>query len=212
MHLRGFINLSFFLTVWLGSAVAIPAAIVCAYYGIYVPAYFIIAQISFRLIFPAKKWDWVRETLCSEKTPYTKTCKIVLEKGATVPEPNSRVITSVAPHGILTCGWSFVVGSDTFASADSKWLVAPAMMNLPFLGDLMRWTGCESADPKSMHKVMKTGANIGLIPGGFNEISLFKRHHHRVFFKARKGFIKYALQYGYSVQPAYCFGEELSYW
>ena len=59
---------------------------------------------------------------------------------------------------------------------------------------------------------MSQGINIGLIPGGFEEASLYQRHHHRVYLRNRKGFIKYALQYGYQIQPLYVFGEELTYW
>lgn len=198
--------------MWLGSTFAPFVALVCVYYRIYWPVYIFVAHISFRYIFPAKRWDFVRQALSNDGRSYFTTTEIVFEKGATAPKANSKVITSVAPHGILTCGWSFMVGSGAFATSNTKWLVAPLMMKLPFLSDLMRWTGCDSADPKSMHDIMKAGCNIGIIPGGFNEISLYKRHHHRVFFKARKGFIKYALQYGYSVQPTYCFGEELTYW
>ena len=41
----------------------------------------------------------------------------------------------------------------------------------------------------------------------FKQIILF-----RIYGIILIGFIKYALQYGYSIQPCYCFGEELTYW
>eukprot|EP00997_Jenningsia_sp_PLL12_P006100 NODE_2646_length_888_cov_145.514899_g2178_i0.p1 GENE.NODE_2646_length_888_cov_145.514899_g2178_i0~~NODE_2646_length_888_cov_145.514899_g2178_i0.p1 ORF type:complete len:241 (+),score=9.23 NODE_2646_length_888_cov_145.514899_g2178_i0:26-724(+) len=128
------------------------------------------------------------------------------------PKPFSRVITSVAPHGILTLGWSFVISSRAYFNSECKWLVAPAMMVLPFVSDIMRWTGCESCASDNMVKIMKTGCNIGLIPGGFQEATLYRRGEHNVYLKKRKGFIKYALKYGYSIQPVYVFGEELTFW
>jgi hypothetical protein len=59
---------------------------------------------------------------------------------------------------------------------------------------------------------MSKGNNIALIPGGFQEATLYERGRHKVYIKQRKGFIKYALQFGYSIMPCYCFGEEFSYW
>lgn len=63
-----------------------------------------------------------------------------------------------------------------------------------------------------MIEYMSKGINVGLIPGGFEEASIYKYSHNRVYLKTRKGFIKYALQYGYKVQVCYVFGEELTYW
>jgi len=59
---------------------------------------------------------------------------------------------------------------------------------------------------------MPTGANIALLPGGFEEATLFKRGVHRLYLKNRQGFIKYALQYGYRLRVCYVFGEEETYW
>lgn len=69
-----------------------------------------------------------------------------------------------------------------------------------------------SCDKDNMLKLMKNGENIGLLPGGFQEATLYKRGQHRIFIKEKKGFIKYALQYGYKIMPCYVFGEENTYW
>ena len=39
------------------------------------------------------------------------------------------------------------------------------------------------------------------------EVALYTRGRERVYLRKRAGFIKYALQHGYLVQPAYTFGE-----
>jgi 2-acylglycerol O-acyltransferase 2 len=57
-----------------------------------------------------------------------------------------------------------------------------------------------------------SGENVGLIPGGFQEASLYIRDRHRVVLKRKTGFIKYALQFGYKVVPVYVFGEEKTLW
>ena len=37
---------------------------------------------------------------------------------------------------------------------------------------------------------MKQGINIGLIPGGFQEATVYQRGKHRLFLREKKGFIK----------------------
>lgn len=53
---------------------------------------------------------------------------------------------------------------------------------------------------------MKKGKNLILVPGGFEEASLSKNGS--LVMVLRKGFIKYGLQYGYSLHPSLVFGEE----
>jgi 2-acylglycerol O-acyltransferase 2 len=190
MHLKGFLCLCFFYGVWLSATFIFPLAIICAYFGIWFPSYIIIIYYSVRFFFPAKKWDWIRIILNCDDTPYCRSAKIILDEGASVPLPNTKTLVSVAPHGILTLGWTYIISSKLYFNSGTKWLVAPAMMKLPFIGDIMRWTSCYSCDSNSMRKIMETGCNIGLIPGGFQEATLYQRKKFRVYFENRKGFIK----------------------
>jgi len=59
---------------------------------------------------------------------------------------------------------------------------------------------------------MKRRESFGLTPGGFHEAALFKYGNDRIVVSNKKGFIKYALQYGYKVVPAYSFGECYTYY
>lgn len=59
---------------------------------------------------------------------------------------------------------------------------------------------------------MKKGSDIAILPGGFEEATLYRYNRHRIYIKKRTGFIKYALQYGYYIIPTYTFGEELNYY
>jgi 2-acylglycerol O-acyltransferase 2 len=86
------------------------------------------------------------------------------------------------------------------------------LKKLPFISDLTSWVEMWSCDKAQMLSFMKNGENIGLLPGGFQEATLYKRGKHRIFIKDRKGFVKYALQYGYQIVPCYIFGEENTYW
>ena len=95
---------------------------------------------------------------------------------------------------------------------DTKWLAAESLLLLPFIRDFMIWSDVFGATKECMTNLMAQGCNVALIPGGFQEATLYQRGMHRIYIKERKGFIKYALQYGYSIIPCYSFGEEWSYW
>mmetsp|Transcript_30575 Transcript_30575/g.69963 ORF Transcript_30575/g.69963 Transcript_30575/m.69963 type:complete len:235 (-) Transcript_30575:55-759(-) len=49
------------------------------------------------------------------------------------------------------------------------------------------------------------------ISGGFEEATITSTAHDRVYIKKRAGFIKICLQHGYSIRPAYAFGERHLY-
>lgn len=50
-----------------------------------------------------------------------------------------------------------------------------------------------------------------MLPGGFEEATISTSKENRVFVKERKGFIKYAIRYGYKVFPVFTFGENKMY-
>ena len=64
--------------------------------------------------------------------------RMIFDEGASPPKPFSKTLLSVAPHGILTLGWSYCISSRSFYDCEVKWLVAPAMMQLPFVSDVMQ--------------------------------------------------------------------------
>lgn len=54
---------------------------------------------------------------------------------------------------------------------------------------------------------MQKKQNLALIPGGFECQTLTTHKENIAYIKNRKGFIKYAIHYGYKVHPMYIFGE-----
>lgn len=59
----------------------------------------------------------------------------------------------------------------------------------------------------NMRRLLKEGKNFALVPGGFEEATMTTTKENRVFIKQRKGFIKYALEYGCTIHPVFTFGE-----
>ena len=70
----------------------------------------------------------------------------------------------------------------------------------------------ESASRENIKKRFKEGRNVGIIPGGFEEATIYEHGKHRVAMRRRKGLIKYALQHGYALVPIYTFGENRTYY
>jgi hypothetical protein len=126
------------------------------------------------------------------------------------PRARQPVLFCFHPHGIFPQGWGFAFLNDKFRN--TRFLMARALFTSPFFRVLAQLTGKpSSADKATMTLHMKKGHDIALIPGGFEEASIHASHCDRLFLKHRQGFIKYALQFGYSVCPVYSFGERESY-
>ena len=70
----------------------------------------------------------------------------------------------------------------------------------------------ESASKRNIKKRFAEGRNMGIIPGGFEEATIYEHGTHRVAMRRRKGLIKYALQHGYALVPIYTFGENRTYY
>ncbi|GMF56785.1 unnamed protein product [Phytophthora fragariaefolia] len=127
-------------------------------------------------------------------------------------KPNDRSLFAFHPHGVLSNGFA-INGAHhmTFERAECRWLVAENLFWFPMLREILNWMDFSSVAKATFQRVMPTGQNVGLIPGGFEEATLYRRGKHRVYIKKRVGFIKMALQYGYKVHPVYTFGEEYAY-
>jgi hypothetical protein len=62
-------------------------------------------------------------------------------------------------------------------------------------------------NPKNFERLMKKKAFFSFIPGGFEEATLTNNKCYRIILEERKGFIKYALKYGYKIYPTFIFNE-----
>ena len=75
-------------------------------------------------------------------------------------------------------------------------------LNLPLYGFHFKFWGLEPVNPDNLKKLMKNRKTIGMLPGGFEEATITTPKELRIFIENRKGFIKYALKYGYTIRPA----------
>ena len=112
------------------------------------------------------------------------------------------------PHGCCAIGASAVGTQVATAKEPCRGLVAPLVFNLPICRQLFEMVGNLPADPETVkHAMRDERRDLVIIPGGVEEVVLTSPDHERAYINARKGFIKYALQFGYDLVPVYHFGE-----
>ncbi|KAE8900884.1 hypothetical protein PF005_g14261 [Phytophthora fragariae] len=127
-------------------------------------------------------------------------------------EEGAKNLFAFHPHGVLTCGFSFNGAYHMgFERSACRWLSAENLFWFPLVRDILNWMEYSSCAKANMLKFMRSDYNVSIIPGGFEEATLYQRGKHRLYLKKRFGFIKIALQHGYNVHPVYTFGEEYTY-
>lgn len=176
--------------------------------------------------------EWLHQKLASVVTnnPYCRTQAIFFEEefdeqdeskkgnlkfsspASLFIPPESKTLLGMHPHGILSIGWSLNCNSNLrMLPCKFSWLGADSIFILPFVSEFLTWHSACPASKKSFTNLMKQERNIAIIPGGFEEATLYERGVPRVYIRERKGFIKYSLMYGYKIRPGYTFGEENTY-
>jgi len=127
---------------------------------------------------------------------------------------HSKSLLAWHPHGILCGGfsWHGAWNPELRKEKQPVFLISWALRNAPlfkYFCDCNGWI--RAASKENVVEWMSKSKNIALLPGGFEEATLYRRGKHRVYIKKRTGFVKYALQYGYTIHPVYSFGEETTY-
>jgi len=124
------------------------------------------------------------------------------------------------PHGVLSIGWiSNVVWNQRFhlLAGPCFYLVDKTLRNKGLFARI--WFdafegphgGFRDNRRETIQNLMKRGESVSMIPGAYQEATLFSNSKDRVALSQRKGFIKYCLQYGYRLHPVYTFGETDTY-
>ncbi|CAH0368606.1 unnamed protein product [Pelagomonas calceolata] len=96
------------------------------------------------------------------------------------------------------------VPSERRATCDG--VMAPVLFRIPLLRQILLGFGCATpATKRRMCDLMNRGIDFGILPGGMHEVALYEKGRDRIY--TRPGFVKYALQYGVCLLPAFTFGE-----
>lgn len=153
--------------------------------------------------FFCKRSDRWRHFLQSFKpTLYFDSFKLVAEEDL----KEKKCLFPFHPHGVLSLIPPTVCSvNNTFFKC--RFLVSRVLLNFPFSGIFAKLLGGEAVHKKNFVKIMQEGDNIIFMPGGFEEATITDFDKNKLYIKNRIGFIKYALEYGYSIQPCYIFNE-----
>lgn len=129
------------------------------------------------------------------------------------PYCSSRAMFAHFPHAVfpMACFLSMPLSGNRNSGvpAPHTGVVADALLRAPLVGLLFRAIGCYSASKPSVMRLLAR-SSVGIIPEGI--AGIFKGAapgRERVFLKARKGFIKAAIQAGVDIVPVYHFHSAL---
>ncbi|GAB5029520.1 diacylglycerol acyltransferase family protein [Nannochloropsis oceanica] len=154
------------------------------------------------------------------------TC-LYLEESMKQIDTSESVLLCQHPHGLFTYGFIqngsaaridarkpevYVPAAFRHMKPNAKAFVEPLLFKIPLIRHFITAFGnAAPATKKEMHRLMSTKIPLGLLPGGSEEIILSHHGHERAYILKRKGFLKYALQHGYTICIGYTFGESDSY-
>merc|ERR1712151_1161637 len=139
-------------------------------------------------------------------------------RGALEDIRKERCLFGFHPHGILSTGFSINgVWSKQFhdlAGVETEFLVDKVLgEDNPFFKVICDLHGrINTLSKESLHHLMSSNTNITVVPGGFEDATAMHFNTNITVIRKRTGFIKYALQYGYSVYPVYTFGESSTHY
>ena len=127
-------------------------------------------------------------------------------------DASRRYLAVWMPHGIVPvgplCGGVYL--EQHWPQLYGKMAVAPSVLRLPFLRQLLGVFEIQSAAYGAIQRSLRT-SNVSLMPGGLAELYLCDKEVERVYLQRRKGFCKLALSVGADVSPIYLFGATLCF-
>jgi len=134
---------------------------------------------------------------------------IQIIKTADLP-PNKQYIVSLHPHGLMPWGLLPVGRSaewnSLFPNLEFRCVAASVLFKIPIAREASIWAGGCPAGRHDVSKVLEKGYNLGVLPGGSEELMEQTPGQELIFIKNRKGFVRLALIYGCDLVPGYIFG------
>eukprot|EP01084_Bolivina_argentea_P091633 164932_1 len=164
-------------------------------------------------------------------------CSMCFEGEPSICDPKIPMCVAAHPHGLLGVSHFLVfpraravqdvkskalkqeiIGSicnkyDDFVKRLPLTLVGQAqMIHAPVFNFFFtQITGAAPVSSKSLKALMRQRRSFWILPGAFEESTMFRKGENAIFIRKRKGFIKYCLRSGYEIVPVYMFGEVESY-
>jgi len=217
-----------FLVVWgLGQFVGPLSPLLLAWSACYLPALVVVALASAMaypfLVRPESLYSprWCRFVLSQAGWLKGGATLWATDKVMTLADRiNEGVMVAYHPHGLIPCGFCLngaVRARAQEPSALPAWLPlkpvvsgvqAPVLFRVPLLRHILLAFGCcVPATKARVRRLLADRTTFGIIPGGSEEVAIHQPGRENIYLKKRAGFLKYALQEGYTVVIAFTFGE-----
>ena len=188
-------------TLWL-------LAFIILYYGSMITKTIIVLIYIYQILIADKNPLYIKFYTYCNLNGYFKSYTLIVEEEL----HKDKVLLCTHPHGIISLGMGSAIFHQNSILKNFIICGTRFVRFLPISGIIARWIGIQGVNHQNFKKFMNEGKNIVFVPGGF-ECATFTNHRKdRVFLKNRKGFIKYALRYGYKVYPCYNFNENKLYY
>jgi 2-acylglycerol O-acyltransferase 2 len=142
---------------------------------------------------------------------YSINTKEAIEKK--VFDPSRQYLVIWHPHGTFTVAamyfFSYYAASSAIFSSRGKFFcaVADLLLNIPGLAEFLLLCNARSIGKSTVNRVLKEGCTLAMQPGGIHEQVHTDHRKEVVYFPAKLGFIRLAIEHGLPLLPIYAFGE-----
>lgn len=154
-----------------------------------------------------------------QKLPIWKYMMRYFPGSITVEEPldaQTQYIFCAFPHGCCTVNHGLTMTDacgmlSRIYPGDRRDLAASILFFIPIIREILLLWGNVDAGGATAHYNLNRRRSLMIFIGGEKEQLLTQPNHHQIVIRERKGFIKLSLQYGCSLVPMYCYGENELY-